>query len=82
MKRLEKFFKHPELAPQRQYEAIRAIVIDKLSFSSVAKQYNYSISTLYALMRDFKPRKFMILYGLFLIVYVSRSRFISLDNIC
>lgn len=59
MKRLEKFFKHPELAPQRQYEAIRAIVIDKLSFSSVAKQYNYSISTLYALMRDFKSRKLL-----------------------
>ncbi|OHC06749.1 MAG: hypothetical protein A3J92_07715 [Planctomycetes bacterium RIFOXYC2_FULL_41_27] len=51
------FFAKPSTPRQRQYEAIRAAVIDKLPIKTVADKYNYTVSTLYALLRDAKAGK-------------------------
>lgn len=48
------FFTKPATPRQRQYEAIRAIVVDRLPIKTVAAKYNYTASTLYALLRDAK----------------------------
>ena len=45
------------MTSHRQYEAIRAIIVDKKSATEVAKQYKYSINTIYSLVRDFKSGK-------------------------
>ena len=49
----------PETPRQRQYEAIRALVVDKLSMGAVSKKYGYSVSTLYSMIRDFKSKKLL-----------------------
>ena len=49
----------PETPRQRQYEAIRALVVDKLSMSAVSKKYGYSVSTLYSMIRNFKSKKLL-----------------------
>jgi transposase len=52
-----KFFSKPATARQRQYEAIRAFVVDKTPTKIITKKYGYSINTLYSLMHDFKTGK-------------------------
>lgn len=54
---LTHFFSQPASAAQRQYEAIRAIVVDKLSVEDAAAQFHYSVNTLYSLMRDIRADK-------------------------
>jgi transposase len=49
-----KFFKNPKIVQQRQYEALRAFIVDKVSAKIVAERFNYSINTFYSLVRDFK----------------------------
>jgi Transposase DDE domain len=51
------FFLKPQMARHRQYEALRAIVVDELSVVSAAKKYAYKPATLYSLLRDHKAEK-------------------------
>lgn len=55
--KLTKYFKQPISSRQKQYEAIRAIIIDKEDASIVAKKYWYTVNTIYSLMRDAKAWK-------------------------
>ena len=48
------FFKNPVNPRHRQYEAIRAIVMDGEAVEKVAGKFNYRESTLYALLRESK----------------------------
>ena len=48
------YFVNPTSSRQKQYAAVRALVIDKLSAETVANMYNYKISTVYLLLRDAK----------------------------
>lgn len=57
MNKLERFFDKPKTPLQRQYEALRSIFVAKKSAAIVAKKYNYSVSTIYSLVRDFKSGK-------------------------
>ncbi|OGV51082.1 MAG: hypothetical protein A3F46_03360 [Legionellales bacterium RIFCSPHIGHO2_12_FULL_42_9] len=57
MSNLTQFFSNPETPAQKQYEALRAIVVDKLPAEVVAKKFEYSVHTLYSLMRDAKAGK-------------------------
>jgi len=54
---LADYFIHPISQRQKQYEAIRAIVVDNHSIDQVAKRFGYKNSTLYALLRDVKAGK-------------------------
>lgn len=56
---LKRIFLKPKTSVHRQYEAIRAIVVDKLSVIAVAKKYGYSVDTLYSRMRDLRAGKLM-----------------------
>jgi hypothetical protein len=49
-----KFFKHPETAGQRQYEALRAYFVDKISGKEVARRYNYTYPAFNSLKQKFK----------------------------
>ncbi len=51
------YFKNPPSQRQKQYDAVRAIVIEKQSVEMVAKKYNYKHSTIFALLRDAKAGK-------------------------
>ena len=51
---LVNFFSKPPTQKQKQYEAVRAIIIEKQSVEVVAKKFNYKTSTIYSLMRDAK----------------------------
>jgi len=54
---LEDYFLYPKLKRQRQYETVRAFAIDKLSAEEIASQYNYSVNTVYALVKNSKAGK-------------------------
>jgi len=54
---LADYFDNPISQRQKQYEAIRAIVLEKLPIETVAKKYGYKINTIYSLIRDAKNRK-------------------------
>ena len=47
----------PETPMHRQYEAIRAIVIDGLSVQASAKKFGYKVNSLYSRMRDIRSGK-------------------------
>ena len=49
MSNLAQFFSNPATPAQKQYEALRAIVVDKLPADVVAKKFEYSVHTLYSL---------------------------------
>lgn len=51
---LESFFKNPLSIKQKQYEAVRAFVIDKLSAKEVARKFNYKISSVYTFLKNAK----------------------------
>lgn len=57
MNNLSQFFSNPIIPAQKQYEALRALVVDKLPTEVVAKKFEYSVHTLYSLMRDAKAGK-------------------------
>ena len=48
MTNLAQFFSNPATPAQKQYEALRAIVVDKLPAEVVAKKFEYSVHTLYS----------------------------------
>jgi len=49
-----KFFRQPQTAPQRQYEALRAYLLEGHSAKQVAQRFGYSPPTLYALARELR----------------------------
>ena len=51
------YFSNPTTQRQKQYEAVRALIIEKQSVSAVAKKFGYKISTIYSLLRDAKAEK-------------------------
>ena len=51
------FFTNPKSTRQKQYETIRAIIIDKLSIPEAAAKFGYEVNTVYALLRDAKSGK-------------------------
>jgi transposase len=50
----EHFFRNPISPRQKQYEAVRAFAIDKLSVEEIARQFSYNVTTVYSLIRDAK----------------------------
>ena len=54
---LLEYFMNPPSQRQKQYDAVRAIVLEKQSVEMIAKKYNYKHSTIYALLRDSKAGK-------------------------
>jgi len=54
---LTKYFLYPATQRQKQYEAIRAIIIEKKSIESVAENFRYKKNTIYSLIRDAKAGK-------------------------
>lgn len=54
---LADYFINPTTPRQKQYEAIRAIIIDGESVEDVAKRYGYKTATVYSLLRDAKAGK-------------------------
>jgi|GEM_PF-3423370 len=54
MKKIKQIFLKPTTSGHRQYEALRAIVVDGVSAAVVAKKYNYCVSSLYSRIRDLK----------------------------
>ena len=48
------YFKHPLSPRQKQYEAVRAVVLDQRIVKDVAQQFGYTPATLYSLLRDAK----------------------------
>lgn len=57
MKNLKRIFLKPGTPQQRQYEAIRAIVVDGLSADAAAKKFGYKVNSLYSRMRDIRSGK-------------------------
>jgi transposase len=51
------YFLKPPSSRQKQYEAIRALVIENKPVEHVAKQFGYTINTIYSLIRDIKNDK-------------------------
>lgn len=54
---LVSYFQQPLSSRQKQYEAIRAIVIEKLPVEEVAQKFGYKPATVYSLLRDAKAGK-------------------------
>lgn len=48
---LELFFKNPDSKKQKQYEAVRAFAVDKLSAREVAEKFNYKLSSVYTFIK-------------------------------
>jgi len=57
MNDIRTFFSQPASPLQKQYEAIRAIVIDRQPPKVVAERFDYSVNTLYSMMRDVRSGK-------------------------
>ena len=51
------YFTKPSNPRQRQYEAVRAVIVDKQSIKIAARKFGYTKSTLYSLLRDVKANK-------------------------
>lgn len=54
---LMQFFTNPQSTRQKQYEAVRALIVDKIPVEQVCKKFNYKVNTVYALIRDAKRGK-------------------------
>ncbi|ODS30479.1 MAG: putative orf [Candidatus Scalindua rubra] len=54
---LAHYFNNPTTQKQKQYEVVRALVLEKQSVEIVAKRFGYKISTIYSLIRDVKAGK-------------------------
>ena len=57
---LEKFFKEPRSSRQKQYEAVRAFIIDKLPAEIIAQNFGYKVSTIYELVKRAKSGKVIL----------------------
>jgi len=53
---LESYFLNPT-GKQKQYEALRAIVVDKISYEEASKKFSYTVNTLYTLIGKAKSGK-------------------------
>ncbi len=62
---LATYFANPQSQRQRQYEAVRAIVLEKESIKNVAKRFQYKIGALYSLLRDVKSGKINLFPAVF-----------------
>jgi len=51
---LKNFFLKPVLKKQKQYEAVRAFIVDELSAQQVAEKFNYKLSSVYTFIKDAK----------------------------
>ncbi len=49
---LPEYFNNPITQRQKQYEAVRAVVIEKQSVEKAAERFGYKSSTVYCLLRD------------------------------
>lgn len=54
---LVEYFLHPRSKRQKQYEAVRAIMIEKLPAETVAQKFGYQVQTVYSLVRSAKTGK-------------------------
>ncbi len=54
---LVNYFSSPVSWRQKQYEAVRAIIMEKKSVEETARSYGYKSSTVYSLLRDAKAGK-------------------------
>ena len=52
-----KYFLEPVSKRQKQYEALRAFFVDKLSAEEVAVKFGYKTSTIYTFIRDVSAGK-------------------------
>jgi len=53
---IKNFFINPENSTQKRYEALRAFFCEDKTAQQVAKQFNYTISSVYSLIADFKEQ--------------------------
>lgn len=60
---IQKFFDQPVSERQRQYEAVRAVVKEKLPAKTVATKFAYKITTIYSMVRDAKAGKLDLFPG-------------------
>ena len=51
------FFNEPVSERQKQYEAVRAFIKERVPAQKVAEKFNYKTTTVYALVRDAKAGK-------------------------
>ena len=54
MKTLSEYFANPENVTQKQYEALRAIHLEKFPTEKVAENFGYSVNGLYDLSKKYK----------------------------
>lgn len=54
---LAHYFNNPTTQRQKQYEVVRALVLEKQSVDVVARKFGYKTSTIYSLLRDAKAGK-------------------------
>ena len=54
---LLKFFNEPVSERQKQYEAVRAFIKERVPAQTVAKRFAYKTTTVYSLVRDAKAGK-------------------------
>ena len=59
MHRFGHFFLRPKLSMQRQYEALRAFYVDRLSAREVARRFGYTLNGFNSLRRDFARARHM-----------------------
>ncbi len=48
------YFENPPSQRQKQYEAVRAVILEKQTPEAAAKKFGYKVTTIYALVRDAK----------------------------
>jgi hypothetical protein len=51
-----RFFQEPSGAPQRRYEALRAVFIDRYRQKDVAERFGYNYAAFRQLVRQFRAR--------------------------
>ncbi len=54
LSQLRRFFLHPRLPKHRQYEALRAFVVEGLPAKDVARTFGYSLNAFYVLCHHFR----------------------------
>ena len=53
---IKHYFQSPQYQRHRQYEAVRAFILEKKSAETIAEEFGYTITSIYSLVRDFKKR--------------------------
>ena len=57
---ISNYFLSPESNRQKQYETVRAFIVEKLSAEKVAEKFGYQVSTVYAIVRDARAGKLQL----------------------